>query len=414
MISKKLYSVVGLLILHFSATAMNLLRPWDTLLRPEYDHTRRVQTMAFLEGDLNAKGYNEDGDRVNVMRIWNNNQDALAMLKGFPATSDIGQLLTQLSATDDGVRGHFDVCGSLSVSPTAAFGVRCFFLNDWSIDFYLPVMKMSLKNVTWTDKTKNVNAQDARVKQLLTDNLFEHVAQLGDCLQLQDWTRSGVGDLTLMVQWFRDFPQPKPLLKNVRVNWRLGVNCPTGKRADEDLVLALPFGNDGSFGLPFGLGLDLSLGYHAKVGVDVELLQIFGNVRNRRVKTSKDQTELLLLKKCETHKDFGLTQRFNLYTQMFHLFGGFSLKLGYQFVKHGDDVLSVRTNDVANEVVNTAISLQEWTAHYGIVNANYALTYRQGQESYNRPQVGLYVRIPFNGQLAVLSTGIGAMIAVDF
>ena len=402
------------LVVGSSCSAMNLLRPWDTLLRPDYDNKERVQTLFFLEVGPHAKGFNEARKRVDVLRIWDDNQNSLAMLKGFPATSEIGQLLTQINATDDGVRGHFDVCSSLSVNPSAAFGLRVFFLEDWSIDFYLPVFRMSLNNVKWTNLTKDVNAQDARVREFLTDDFFANVKRLGDGLELQDWTRSGVGDLTMMVQWFRDFKQEKPLLKNVRVNWRFGVSFPTGEKRDEDKVFALPFGNDGSFALPFGLGLDLTLGKNAKAGVDIELLQIFGNVRNRRFKTDPDQTELLLLKKCEAHKDYGLTQRFNLYTQLYKLFGGFSLKLGYQFLKHGEDELSLKTNDFSSEVANEATSLEEWTSHYGVINANYDIAYHMPDDSYTRPQIGFYVRIPFNGQLSALSTAIGGMFAIDF
>ena len=53
-------------------------------------------------------------------------------------------------------------------------------------------------------------------------------------LDISSWSKTGIGDLSLMVEWLRDFPQPKPLLKNVRLNLRGGISIPTGVKKDED------------------------------------------------------------------------------------------------------------------------------------------------------------------------------------
>ena len=89
----------------------------------------------------------------------------------------------------------------------------------------------------------------------------------------------------------RDFPQCRALLNNVRVITRLGLVCPTGKREDEDRLLAFPFGNDGAWGLQFAGGIDLTFGYTLRGGIDVEFIYLFGNTRCRRIKTAPDQTD---------------------------------------------------------------------------------------------------------------------------
>ena len=341
------------------STPVNVLSPFDTLIRPDYSADYRFQLTSFAEtGFHNAHGYDEDGDRVNPLQIWQPEQNALTMLKGFDSNSEIGKLLTQLRAPDDGTRGHFRVDGDLELDFAFALAARFFFKKTWSFSVYFPVYRYELKNVMFEDQTQNVTDEDRRVRQLLTNNFAENVKRLGNGLELQNWKRTGPGDLTLLLEWFRDFYQNKPFLKNARINWRAGVSIPSGFRRDEDKLFAIPFGNDGAFAIPFGVGLDLTLGTYFKLGLDVQLTHIFGSTRTRRIKTSEDQTELLLLKKVQTHKDFGLTQRFNLYFQFYKFLKGLSFKVGYQFKKHGDDELSLKTNVFSSEIANSAQSLE--------------------------------------------------------
>ena len=414
---KNIHRISFLTILFFSSytQAMNLLIPYDTLIRPDYDARHRFQIAVFAEGGFKrAKGFDCEGDRVDVLRIWQPEQNALAMLEGFAPTSAIGQLLTRLDANDDGVRGHFTVNGQLDLDFSFALATRFFFADTWSLNVYLPVYKMQLKDVVWKDQTKNVTEADRRVKTLLTDDFFANVNKLGDGLELQDWKRSGAGDLTVLLEWFRDFYQHKPFLKNVRVNWRAGLSIPTGLRTDEDKIFAIPFGNDGAFAIPFGVGLDLTLGKYVKAGLDVQLTHIFGNTRARRIKTDVDQTELLLLKKTEVHRDFGLTQRFNLYVQFYKLVKGLSFKVGYQFKKHGDDEFALKTNAFSPEVANAAVRLEEWTMHHIITNTSYDFGVHLDEDSRIRPQISIFTRIPFNGKHVALIPTVGATFSLDF
>src|SRR5207248_1373128 len=137
------------------------------------------------------------------------------------------------------------VCGDLQMNFGSAFAARFFFANDWSLGLYLPVYQMKLKDVVFQDLTPNVDNLDKLVHELLTDHLAENVLQLG-CLDIGDWKRDGFGDLTLLVEWFRDFYQNKQFLKCVRVNWRIGLGFPTGLRENPNLIFAVPFGYDGA------------------------------------------------------------------------------------------------------------------------------------------------------------------------
>jgi len=397
-------------------TAMNIvntLRPEDTLIRPTCTKNYRWQCAGYAEtGYKNATGYNDDGNHVNPLRIWNCEQNGLAMLEGFEHNTPAAQLRSALLDSNNGIRGRFLVDGDLQLKYNLSFAARFFFANDWSLGLYLPAYRMQLKNVRFTDLTPNLDNNDKLVRALLTDNFAATVKQLGD-LCIGDWTRQGIGDLTLLLDWFRDFPQNKPFLKYVRVNWRWGVIFPTGVRENEDLIFAVPFGYDGAFAMPFGLGLDLTLGSYFKTGVDVQLTQIFGNKRTWRIKTQEDQTELLLLQKAHAYKDYGLVQRFNLYVELYQIFKGLSLTAGYQYLKQGETEITLSTQQFSTAIANTSRRLDEFTMHHAIIKGTYDFGVHEKCKKV-RPEWSLYARMPFNGKNVALIPVIGTVFSVDF
>ena len=404
------------LILSNSTRAMNIVNsmwPYDTSIRPTFNNERRWQLAFYGEGGFHkAKGFNDDGDSVNPLHIWNRQQNALAMLEGFPKESPISQLRSELLDCDNGIRGRFNVCGEFQMPYNLAFAGRFFFAQDWSLGLYLPAFQMKLKDINFQDLTPNVDNLDKLVHRLLTDNLAENVQQLG-CLNLGPWTRSGVGDLVLLVDWFRDFYQNKPFLKCVRVNWRVGIGFPTGLRENENLLFAVPFGWDGAVSMPFGLGIDLTLGSHFKGGVDVQLTQIFGHTREHRIKTDRQQTELLLLQKTCAFIDSGLVQRFNLYVEMFNFMKGLSFSIYYQYLKRGENEIALKTQEFSTNIANTSPRLDSYTMHHMIPRFTYDFQMHL-PDARVRPELNLYARLPFNGRNVALVPMIGAIFSVDF
>jgi hypothetical protein len=406
--------LAGLIFSAGMASGMNLLNPYDPLIRPSYTNRYRTQWALFAETGVNTKAFNAEGCSVNPLRIWQPQQNALAMLDGFCVGTSVGQFREKLNVDDNGVRGHFCVAGDLDLRAAAAFSARFFFANDWSIGIYLPAFSMKLKDVLWVDQTEiSDNPQDILTRQCLTDDIFQVAYTFGQGLELGGWERTGLGDATLLLEWFRDFPQQRPFLKNARLNWRLGIMFPTGKPWDENKIMAVPFGNDGAFAIPFGLGLDLTFGRYIRGGLDVQLTHIFGNTRERRIKVDLDQTELLLLQKSHAYKDFGLLQRFELYFEFYRILAGFSCKVGYEYFKKGDDTFSSADPLFFNTIANTAERLEELTMHTMVVNAWYDFGYNK-PDMRARPEISLFSRIPFNGKRSVQNTTIGGRVSVDF
>lgn len=414
MMRLKKYTLSLIFLSLCSVRGMNLFEPYDTLIRPYYSAYKRLQIYATAEFGYSNFGKNCDGIRVNVLQIWNCDQDALAMLDGFDPDTPAGEKRIVLDADDNGVRGHFKVTGDLDLLASWSLNVRWFFHDTWSLGVYFPFYAMRLRNVCWRECTQNFTDQDLRVKQLLTDNFFANVCTLGNGLDLQGWTRVGPGDITTLLEWYRDFPQRKRFLRNARLNWRFGFSLPTGFREDEDKILALPFGYDGAIAMPFGVGLDLCLSRYVNIGADVQLTHIFGNTRTRRIKTTSDQTELLLLEKLCAYKDYGMTQRFNIYVEFFKFLKGLSFLVGYQFKKHGDDTLSFPSNAFSAQIANSAEKLQEWSMHHMIVRANYDFVVHTDYATQVRPQLEFFARLPFNGRRIAVTPTVGMLFSIDF
>jgi len=356
MLNKRIFKIcmtLSFLFLSSHVYSMNVKTLYDTLILPPKTPGALFQFSAQIQTGFSTVGRNCEGLPFNILQVYNCDQNALKMLEGFDPDSVIGQLRTRIHAIDNGVRGHFCVTGDLKVDCRLDLSGWYYFLDDFSLSLHLPVYSMQLKQVRWQDQTRSISAQDFRVKEYLTNDFFNTVCNLGN-LDLCGWKRSGVGDLLALFEWKRDFGQPKKVLKNVCLSGRGGVIIPTGKCQDEDKLFAFAFGNDGATGLLVGGGIDLNLGKYIRTGLDVQLEHYFGHRKCRRVKTHVCQTDFLLLAKAETFKEYALTQRFNLYAEAYRICKGASFKVGYQYIKHGDDYLYMCGCDIPDSIVNTA------------------------------------------------------------
>jgi len=389
---------------------MNIAHPQQFLFQAERNPDYRMQLTTLGEFSVScAKGYDECGCDVNVLRIWNPDQNALKMLDGFADETAIGQKRIQVGANDDGVRGHYLVCGDLSMNGLSLSG-RWALPKGFAIRAHMPFYFSKLKNVRWQNQTQDITADDARTKAYLTDDLFAHACTLGKGLYLGGWSRSGAGDLSIILEWLENFRQTKPFLKNVRVRAFGGCSMPSGKRADEDKIFALPFGADGSFGFVFGAGIDLTFRAYLRAGIDVELQHFLGKTKCRRIKTHEEQTELLLLEKVNAFKEYGFLQRFTLYAQAYKFWGGLSATIAYQFFRHGEDSLTLRDLQYSEKIANTAKSLEEWTMH----NAFFSLSYDFNHEYRVHPYLELFAKVPFNGRFSAQVTTVGFILGIDF
>jgi hypothetical protein len=253
---------------------INIFKPYDINLKPIIHKNAKLQLTATGEFGLKIQARNENENKVNVLQMWQNSQSGIAMLKGYPQHTDQTKLVQRFNlGDDDGTRGHFLPHGDLELKANMSLAARYNFPHNITLGVFLPFISMKLENVLWLDLTTGLTAADARVRNLLVENFDKIVKEYGN-LDIYGWEKTGIGDLVIMADWLKDFPQSKPLLKNVTLKTRLGLSCPTGIKKDEDKAFSVPFGNDGSFGLIFGGGIDLDLSKYLKTGLDVEFLYL--------------------------------------------------------------------------------------------------------------------------------------------
>jgi len=395
-----------------SSNGMNMLTPRDTLVNPLYDTAYCRHLLAFVEAGISEKCYDGDGNGVNALQIWNCDQRSVEMLEGAPANSPIDRknraIEPVLNLEADPRAGYFTVCGDLKMDAAVHLVGRYALKKDWFVTLFMPFYAMRLTDVRWCDQTTN-----EQLKTDLTNDLGKYTCDLG-CLDIGCWSRRGPGDLACIIDWLSDFPQNKEYLQNVRVNARIGLTIPTGLKRDDDKIMAIPFGNDGCCTVPFGGGLTVFIRPCIMLGVDVQLTHTFGNARLRRIKTHEDQTELLLLNKARAYRDYGLMQRFNLQVGAHRFWKGTSARLGYQYIKHGEDSLSLCTSEFSQRIANTSVQLEEWTMHHLVAYLENDFSSVMCDNTAVQPRLALFARVPFNGKRSAMTTMVGLVASFDF
>lgn len=404
---------VTLINLHHSTYAMNMVRPYKFWYDPAPHYGTRWQIFVRPEHGFRCHGYDSCNRRVNIMQIWNCRQDALAMLNGFDICSEIGQKREQLDVSNNGTRGHFNVCADLDVDAGCTFAIRRTLPHNIMLGLYLPVYSMRLHNVRWTDLTSNKNEDDERVHEYLTDDFARNVCDLG-CLSIGGWRRTGVGDVALVANWLQDFIQIRQILKNVRINARAGATFPTGLKYDPDKLMAFPFGYNKTSCFIFGGGLNLTFLTCVHAGFDIELRKPVGNSYISRIRTDQCQTDLLLLQKACVYHDYAFQQQYTLFGELFDQWSGCSIKLLYQLFKIGDDVLSVTGNNFSSRIANSAEYCQERVLHSFITMFNVDFSAIMNNTCHAVPTLSLYGEWPFRGKRYVACPIIGAVLNVDF
>lgn len=385
----------------------------DNLLLPSFDSEKKSIFAIGAASIRSAHAYGNSGPHTDPLRLWNNSESTISMLNGFTGTSSVGQLAQEVNATDDGVRGHIRLTGDYQITWGLLFGGYIPIKHGWSFVWTLPSYHAQLDIITVEDRTLLNSVEDYRVQQLLTKNLSSVLSTYGSGLSIESWSKTGIGDLSLCVQWQRDFAQHKPMLNNVSLGARAGFQIPTSQRVSLDKLLSHSFGNQGAWALPIGGQLTLYLGNYFLMGLDVELTYILNHTVTQRLKTAKEQSEHFLLWKREVPIDFGMNQRFTLFAEGHNNKYGFKTILGYQYFKHGDDTLCTSSTNIDHRIINSAQSLESSTAHHALIKTEWNIS-KSITLSHIEPVISLFAKVPFNGKNTILNTFFGGSLNINF
>ena len=397
---------------------MNLFTPYDILLAPSFSADWCWFLSATLEHAFKERSYqydeNERGNsncfrkRADVLQLFQNEQDALAALKGGDPSDYLSKLGQTFNLNDDNeTHDLFIPCGTLRAD-NLLLSAWWSWSPDWAFSLHLPVVFMTLKDVAW------LPASSTTLQTFESDfgiDVLQQIQQSG-AQSLSGWQRAGLGDLTAQLSWEHSFPQSRPFLKNVLLFARLGAIFPTSKRPDYQLLFGTALGNDSGVGMLVALNLDLNVGKHLHLGVDAEITTLWGTCRMRPIRTNEAQTDLLFLQQAYTLSDPGFTQHFTLYAGGVEFWRGLSVKLAYQYTKRQEDRLYLGSFHYSSFIMNGAESLQEWTAHdlIGVISYNF----NEATDDALTPSLSLFLKHGFNGQRAVLFDSVALQASLAF
>lgn len=438
--TSRILSLVALATVLVSSTSfalfrINLFRPYDINLRTERYPGDIFQVTGWAEIGTKTRAYGRDGHHVNPLQMYQYTHNAIAMLGGVQGQNAEQKKLLQrvsmlsqftprnpITSTTAPLQGHMRFTGDFKYK--AGFGVnaRYLFPYDISLALFVPFYSMQLKHVEIQDLTsqENIDPQDVKVRQLVTDNFKQVVAEFDPSLNLNGWNKTGIGDIALMLEWWRNFPQGKPVLKNVSINARGGLSLPTGVKTDVNDIFSVPFGCDGSTAIIIGAGIDLDwfncLPFinQLRGGLDVQFWQIFGNTRERRIKTAANQTDILSLVKARAYIDPGFAQQYNLYLQAHHLFKGLSLGTSYQFVKESRSNITLFDNTYSELIANSSKALKAWKVYQLLFTASYDIDYDGCPETVGSPQFKLMYKVPVGGKRVIACDTVTAVVSFNF
>lgn len=415
-------AIFGIVALCFSADAYiprtNLFSPFDCLVRVPRRPGALFDITAMAECAIHERGYQADEDdqgfshsfrkRGNVLQLYQDTQDLIAALKGNTHTSAIGHMAQKYHWDDDnGTFGLFIPDGKFRVD-SFSLGASLYGSHGLSLSVYVPFARMELKDVTWKPAPNNTNHS---FDSQLTDNLIEDIEKVSN-VRLRGWKRQGLGDVAAIVSWEKYFHQHHQLLDYVGLNVRTGLIFPTGKKAHERYIGALPFGHDGGVGFLGGFSLDLWYHDYFRLGGDVELLYLCGSTKKRYVKTDIAQTDMAFLTNVHAFRDPGFLQHFTLWLQPGAVCG-VSARVAYQYTKQQDDKLYLKSDRLSGAIANSAERVQDWTTHSAVFSLAYD-AYAVDECVRWRPYINLQAKHGFNGQRAILFDTVSCTLGIDF
>lgn len=399
------------------AGPLGFLEPYNFMIESEPLLAQsKWQSNFFMQSCFNTTSYDENGDKVNALQIYESQQNMLGLFQGSNGSNDFSQVINGLAAgagagVNNGFNGLFTPTGDFSGYQVAFLGSYKFH-NNCYFKIALPVYNLELSNVEWTYNGDTTTFAGQQIQTEFVDDFLTY-AQNEFGLLLTGWKTSGLGDLALLLDYIGDHPQGRPVLRNVRVHLRLGLTFPTGQVANENWVMSQPLGNDGSMTLPFGGGLDINLGRYFQCGFRGQFSYIWGNEKLRRVPTFSSQTTLLFPTVFSTFKTYGITQTFDLYGQIYNAIAGLSFKVAYEYYFKSQDNITINLPGINYNLINSDIALEEVTRHNIICLLSFDSAFLEKFDKIH-PQVGVYLNIPFNGSLATSASTVGVQLSLDF
>lgn len=376
------------LIFVFSGTQLSayvsnaLYKSYETHYAALEKRKSNFTTGLLIEGGSTINGGDSDGNKCSVLQRYALAESTLGMLYSRETyATETEALKTKLHLDTvplNDREGTIEFSGRYDqVNVTPWFGYKLpidSFYGTFYLSFYMPFTYQAIRDVVAIDQTSldGVGAT-ADIRTDITNDLNQYLRDYGNDLHyFESLYYGGLGDILCMIEWKRNFKQAREYLINVALHAKAGVSAPTGIRQDVDILFHQPNGNNGSWGIPLSVAIDLEFIHHFHLGLKVDFLSLFYLTDQFRLKTDPKQSPLFIPEKGTATIAPGNTWDFMLFGKWEQIGKtGFYGMVSYQFISHNEDQLYPFENAFDYNIVNTNPVLDDWSSHYALFKWGY-------------------------------------------
>lgn len=406
-----------------------LFLPYDINIKQKKPGKHNLELIFLGENSYHIQGYATDPKEektffVNPLSIYEPVQNVVSMYQGYGSdgtitqtiTTPFTQLLDSIAGGPGGgvsnlQNGIFKPTAKMSAgqfSMGATFGLSSYFY----LSAYLPVYFTKLTNMEWVYDGNNSLFSNEKIQKELIDSFSADSLKYFD-LNVGNWKRNGIGDLAIIAEWQRDFPQQhRRTLRSVQTNARIGATFPTAKKNCYNVIMPIDFGFDGAYSIPFGGQISINLANMVNIGFSGQFWYFLSNQRIRRIQTFPTQTALLLPTLAETHKEFAIVQNFNLFGIIYSPCSRFALKGFYEYWRKGKDILTPLSTNFNFATVNSSQTIDEESRHQFCIMFMYSP--RKDDFKHVIPQFEIFWKLSTNGMRTLAASTYGAQFSMIF
>jgi len=289
------------------------------------------------------------------------------------------------------------------VSIGGTFNIReanLFFMQNFLRGFFL-FTQLPIRHLK-TDQFATVLSKKSAI------NLRHLLTSLG--LNPQPFNATGAGDLTCSLGWTHNY-QNTTTLDFIDMTCVLGILAPTGKKKNPDLLFSLPLGYNGHWGVPLSVKLSLGMYEWITLGISTDLLFFLDNTEFLGLKTSTEQSNLILLLHDHVSVKKGFIWDTGVYVKADHFMYGLSFTFAYSYAGEQKTVLTPIDNIKLNKtIINSDQSLKKWNMHTLHFFAEYDFA---KQDSKIGPRVGFFYNYQIKGMRTFNTNMCGGSFGID-
>lgn len=361
-------------------------------------------------GGRATKGFDSNKNTVNLLDIYG--MQAIGKLGqgelSNPASSlynfDLANLLVLGSSAVEGG------LGSKYAGKYTVFEVNLYYAqnlcNGFFFDVNVPIKQLKVKDIVQTDATDTDALAAFPGLSVAWATVVNDIPGLLALYGLSDaaTSKSGLGDIMVNGGWTCNNDDLESI-DFLDTTIKVGVSVPTAKKRDEDQAFAMALGYDGHLALSTSFDMAVGLYDWITVGAHVGGMFFFNKTKEMRMNSAVGQNNgYFKLLKGNAKRDMGNAWDVGSYLKADHIFKGFSVMFGYNYVHKSDDTLTPEnTVRFPTAAANEDPALDGYRMHSVSVGVEYDMA-EEGRRF--NPQFGLFYSRPVKGK-RIFKTDVG-------